>query len=261
MAPNLETNVCNEVKGTILITGANGSLGYWFVWTLLRNYPSCFAILAVRDDGAQDPNTSRLRKLIAGFKDAKVSIEKVDLASLPGVRYFADSVSARISTGALPPISALVCNAFNWSLVGQQKSLDGYDLLFQVTHLSHFLLVLKLLGSVDKKSGRVVFLGSEAHDENNVNGFNKLGAVIPENLEELLRPPADEPGEGQPRGFQRYGNAKLATVMFMHMLNRKLLQVRSFSGVTLAVEGLNISDQESYLTSPRRIHHYNTLRH
>lgn len=230
MAPNSETNILNKVKGTVLITGANSSLGYWFVWSLLRNYPSYFAILAVRDDGAQDPNTSRLRKMMAGIKDAKVSIEKVDLASLASVRSFADSISARISTGALPPISALVCNAFNWSLVGQQKSLDGFDLSFQVTHLSHFLLVLKLLCSVDKTSGRLVFLGSEAHDENDLNVFRKLGAVIPENLDELLRPTADEPGEEQPRGFQRYGNAKLATVMFMHMLNRKLLQVRTFSG-------------------------------
>lgn len=225
MPSDSPTKDASNAGGTVIITGANGSLAIWFVEALLRNYSSHFAILAVRDDAEDDLNTAKLRKIINSVENAKVTIEKVDLASLTSVRSFADSVTKRVSDGTIQPISAIVCNAFNWSLTGQQNSLDGYDLSFQVTHLSHFLLVLKLLGSVNKKSGRIVFLGSDAHDEDNLNAFRTLGASLQGNLEDLVNPTADKPGDELPRGFQRYGNSKLATIMCMHLLNRKLLQV------------------------------------
>jgi WW domain-containing oxidoreductase len=200
-------------------------MGYWVAYNLLQSYPLYFAIFTVRDDSSKDENTKKLRKMASEVKYAQFSIEAVDLASLSHVRSFADSVTERISTGKLPPISAVICNAFNWSLIGQKNSLDGYDLSFQVTHLSHFMLVLKVLGSVDKNRGRIVFLGSKSHDPENKDVFNKLGAGLPEDLDELIAPIADKPGEELARGFQRYANAKLANIMFMYMLNSKILTV------------------------------------
>lgn len=228
MASTHQTANPKDSKGTIILTGANGSLGFWVAYNLLRSYPSYFAILTVRNDSPKDDNTSKLREMASTVKSAQFSIEAVDLASLSNVRLFANSVTKRISSGKLPPISAVICNAFNWSLDGQKNSLDGLDLCFQVSHLSHFLLVLKLLGSMDINTGRIVLIGSEAHDSKNTNAFNTLGAGLPENLEELVAPTADKPGKELARGFQRYANAKLATVMFMHMLNGKLLEVWIF---------------------------------
>jgi len=92
--------------------------------------------------------------------------------------------------------------------------------------LSHYLLVLKLLRSMNKTNGRIVMLSSQAHDSEAKNAMNVLGAKIPANLEELVRPVPDKPGEEENRGFQRYATSKLANVMFMHSLNRKLLQVK-----------------------------------
>jgi WW domain-containing oxidoreductase len=227
MASNNQTTSSVTLKGTIILTGANGSMGYWVAYNLLQSYPSYFAIFTVRDDSSKDENTKKLQKMASEVKSAQFSIEVVDLASRSDVRSFADSVTERISTGKLPRISTVICNAFNWSLIGQKNSLDGYDLSFQVTHLSHFVLVLKVLGSVDRR-GRSVFLGSKSHDPKNKDAFNKLGAGLPENLEELVAPTVDEPGEELARGFQRYANAKLANIMFMYMLNRKLLMVYMF---------------------------------
>jgi len=51
------------VDGTIIITGANGSLGLPSVRTLLESYPSFHAILTVRD--ASDPNTTNLRDAVS----------------------------------------------------------------------------------------------------------------------------------------------------------------------------------------------------
>ena len=119
----------------------------------------------------------------------------------------------------------IVCNAFSWSLIDTKYSVDKYELGFQVTHLSHFVLVLMLLGSLNKDDGRIVFLGSTTHDAKNKDAMNTLGAKLPDDLEELVAPLPDTPGEELARGFQRYGNAKLANVMFMHCLNRALAQV------------------------------------
>jgi WW domain-containing oxidoreductase len=227
-----------DPDGTIIITGANGSLALSFVEYLLGNYPSYFAILTVRDDSKADPNTTKLRNIVSRFQSAKVSVEALDFASLSNVRSFAEKILAQVSTGEIPPISAIVCNAFAWSLTDTKYSKDGYELGFQVSHLSHFVLVLKLIGSMNKETGRLVFLGSEAHDSKNKNGFNPLGAMIPEDLEEIFKPKEDKKGEEMSRGFQRYSNSKMANVMFMHALNRKLQQV----GFPVMEKLFNMSD-------------------
>jgi NAD(P)-dependent dehydrogenase (short-subunit alcohol dehydrogenase family) len=216
-------------EGTIILTGANGSLGFAIASSLLQSYPSYFVILTVRDDSSGDENTIRLRTMASSAKSSNFSIEAVDLASLSSVGSFADSINERISTKTLAPIAAIICNAFNWSLTGQKNSSDGFDLSFQVSHLSHFVLVLKILGSVDRNHGRVVFVSSKMHDAKNKNQANPLGACLPDNLDELVRPTADKPGEELARGFQRYSNAKLASVMFMHLLNKKFLEVYTFN--------------------------------
>lgn len=215
----------NSLEGTVLITGANGSLALSFVEYLLENYPLYFAILTVRDNSESDLNTSKLRRIVSRFPSAKVSIEALDLASLSNVRSFADGIKSRVSVGEVPPISAIVCNAFSWSLTDTKYSKDGYELGFQVSHLSQFMLVMKLVGSVNKETGRIVLLGSEAHDPKTKNSFNPLGAEIPEDLEEIINPKEDKKGEEMSRGFQRYSNSKLANVMFMYSLNEKLQRV------------------------------------
>ncbi|RDW83043.1 hypothetical protein BP5796_04534 [Coleophoma crateriformis] len=214
-------------QGTVLITGANGSLGLSLVQQLLEQYPSYSAILTVRDISDRDPNTEALRKLLSRFPAANATIEVLDLASLSNVRAFAEDVASRVSTGKIPPIAAIVCNAFAWSLVGMKHSSDDYELGFQVSHLSHFILVLKLLDAMNKSTGRIVLLGSVVHD-----GAEKFGAKFPDDLEKVIKPPSDKPGEEFAQGFQRYANSKLANVMFMLTLNKRLAKDPSLKGIT-----------------------------
>jgi NAD(P)-dependent dehydrogenase (short-subunit alcohol dehydrogenase family) len=225
MTVNNAASNFKDAQGTVIITGANGSLGSGFVKNLLKKYPGYFTILAVRNDSDDDPNTLELRRIVSGFSDANVSIEAVDLASFASVRSFADSINSRVANGTIPHISALVCNAFIWSLVDQKISGDGFELGFQTSHLSHFLLVLKLIGSMDKEAGRIVFLGS-IQIMTPTTSQNPLGAELPANLDELVTSPPDKKGEEQIRGFQRYVWSKMANTMCMEMLNRKLLVVR-----------------------------------
>lgn len=225
------------MAGTVLITGANGSLGLPFVNHLLTTSPSHTLIAAVRNvSPASDKNTAHLSRIISSHPAARASIEHLDLSSLANVRSFANNVAHRVASGDLPPIAAIVCNAFTWSLNGQLATPDGFETTFQVSHLGHYLLVLKLLGSMSP-TGRVVMLGSTAHYPDRPNPLSKLVAGLPEDIEELAKPTADKPGDEHDRGFQRYGNAKLANVMFMHDLNRRLQQVTTHPHPSLTQTG------------------------
>lgn len=213
------------MSGTIIITGANGSLAVPSVSYLLRKYPEYTAVLTVRSTSEADLNTSRLKETITEFPKATTSIRKLDLSSLSEVQEFASTISSEISSKILPPIAAIVCNAYIWSINdGLKLSPDGYELSFAVNHLAHIALVLRLIGSF-KSDGRIVFLASDAHHPGK-NGLETYPPGIPDNIELLVKPEPDVPGQEVGRGLQRYGNSKLAVVMGTYELNKRLQQVR-----------------------------------
>ncbi|KAM0427869.1 hypothetical protein ACHAPT_007328 [Fusarium lateritium] len=208
-----------NMTGTVLITGANGSVALGFVNSLLSTYPSHTLLATVRNPSSI--HTTKLSKIIASKPNAKAHIEALDLSSLADVRSFAEKTAERVATGKLPRISAIVCNAFTWSLSETVYTQDGFEASFQVGHLSHYLLVLKLLGSMTP-DGRIVLLGSNAHYPDRPHPLTKLIAEIPDDVERIVKPLPDEPGQEHDRGFQRYGTAKLANVVLMHDLNSRL---------------------------------------
>ncbi|KAJ5917636.1 hypothetical protein N7466_011190 [Penicillium verhagenii] len=225
------------MNGTVLITGANGSLALGFVQSLLSLYPDHTLIAAVRNPSPEkDPNTAKLMDLISQYPNASanVHVEALDLSSLVKVRSFANKLSSRITDGKLPRLKSVVCNAASISLGGGQKfTSDGYETTFQVSHLSHFLLVLKLLESMDVDSGRIVMLGSITHYPEKPNPLYSLRTIVPtdmEDMEELVKPGPDPASLVYDRGFQRYGIAKLANVTFANDLNDRLKKVKSEMG-------------------------------
>ncbi|KAL2127455.1 hypothetical protein VTI74DRAFT_10700 [Chaetomium olivicolor] len=52
-------------------------------------------------------------------------------------------------------------------------------------------------------------------------------------MDELVHPRPDPPGQVHDRGFQRYGTAKLANVVFTHDLNRRLQADPNLSAITV----------------------------
>ena len=213
------------MAGTIIITGANSSLAIPAVVYLLTNYPDYTVILTVRDDSTNDINTGRLRRAIEPFADALLSIRQLDLARLSAVHEFAALISADILAKKLPPLAALVCNAYYWNLKqGTQMTEDGYEKSFQVSHLAHVVLTLRLLGSSGPQGARIVLFSSDAHMPGK-NGLEKYPPALPDDLELLVKPTADDPPDDFGHGFQRYANSKLAIVSWMYALNHQLLKV------------------------------------
>lgn len=215
------------MAGTVLITGANGTLGLEFVRALLTSHPQYTLVGTVRNPSPEtDPNTASLMQIVKEHPAAKVHIHALDLGKLADVRSFANKLSGQIAQGELPRISAIVCNAATWSLeAGLRFTSDDLEATFQICHLSHYLLVLKLLGSMDMKSGRIVMLGSITHYPEKPNPLSAFRPEIPADIECLVRPKPDQPGEAHDRGYQRYGTAKLSNVTFMDDLNKRLQAV------------------------------------
>ncbi|KAK4233075.1 short chain dehydrogenase/reductase SDR [Achaetomium macrosporum] len=116
---------------TVLITEANGSLGLGFVQSFLASHPDYTLVATVRHTSPEaDPNTAKLFRLIAKYNTRRVFVERLDLGHLAAVRAFTDTIIDRVSRGELPSISAVVCNAFAWSLNGQRRTGDGYEATF-----------------------------------------------------------------------------------------------------------------------------------
>ncbi|RAO73205.1 uncharacterized protein BHQ10_009217 [Talaromyces amestolkiae] len=218
------------MTSSVLLTGANGSLAIPAIQYLLSTYSDITAILTVRNPSASDQNTQRLLEITAPFKD-RVSVRSLDLADLSAVHSFAISLAAEIASGTVPPLRSIICNAFYWNLTGPPEiSKDGFEKTFQVNHLAHAALILRLLGSCSSNS-RIVVFASDAHYPGK-NSLEKYPPTLPEvkdddGFDSLVHPAdisKDTKAKNDPLGygFQRYANSKLAIVAWMYALNRRL---------------------------------------
>lgn len=89
----------------------------------------------------------------------------IDLTSQRSIRGAATAINARTAAGDIPPIRALVLNAGFQDFGKQQWVGDhGVDVTFAANYLGHWLLVLLLLESMDREHGRIVVVGSQAHE-------------------------------------------------------------------------------------------------
>lgn len=212
--------------GTIIITGANGSVAIPAVEQLLSQYPDHTLVLTVRNAASEDPNTQRLRDVISQHESAKASIRQLDLASLASVHQFAAEIATEISEGKLPHLTSIVCNAYYWNLVTEtQLTEDGYEKTFQVNHLAHAVLALRLLGHFAPEGGRIVLFSSDTHFPGQ-SPLEKYAPAIPDDLDLLAKPPTYETVDHTGRGFQHYSNSKLAITMWMYAISRYLERVR-----------------------------------
>lgn len=219
------------MAGTILITGANGSLAIHAVRHLLKNAPDYTLLLTVRDVSDGDQNTQALRAVVAErSQQTQVSIRQLDHGHLSSVHKFAQDVAKEISDSELPRLASIVCNAYYWNLSRPlEMTDDGFEKTIQVTHLAHVALVLPLLGSFHpQQAGRIIQFSTDGIFPGK-NGLEKIPPAIPDDMELLARPPLDPKNDTWAYGFQRYANTKLAAVMWIHALNRRLEKVRKDS--------------------------------
>jgi NAD(P)-dependent dehydrogenase (short-subunit alcohol dehydrogenase family) len=130
-------------------------------------------------------------------------------------------LDASVRSGALPPLSGLVCNAGVQSWTKRSFTADGFEATFGVNHLGHFLLTNMLLPLLSPRA-RIVVVASGVHDPANNWGlpapaWNDAVALSKGELGNTAY--TDNPVA---RGQRLYTTSKLANIYFTYALARRL---------------------------------------
>ena len=121
----------------------------------------------------------------------ETQVRELDLADLGSVRAFAEAVDE--------DVDVLIDNAGVMN-IPHARTADGFEMQFGTNHLGHFALTNLLLPRI---TDRVVVIASGAH---------RLGTIRFDDLN----------WEHGYRRYRAYGQAKLANLLFMSELQRKL---------------------------------------
>lgn len=176
----------------IVVTGANVGIGFETARALAAH--GARVSLACRNDTKAAAAADRIREL---HPDARVEPRHLDLASLAGVRRFAEELDDEV-------LDVLVCNAGLFG-GGYHETEDGFERTVGVSHIGHFLLVRLLLDRLRAgNGGRVVMVSSESHRTPRKLDFSKLPLT------------GDTYSD-----FVAYGQAKLCNVLFAKELQRR----------------------------------------
>ncbi|MHB8572185.1 MAG: SDR family oxidoreductase [Candidatus Dormibacteria bacterium] len=181
----------------VLVTGGTGGIGLAGASVLAAL--GAELVLVARSEARAGAAVDQIRR--SAGEHARVEVLMADLESLASVRRLAAEVLERY-----PRLEVLVNNA-GAMFTSRQFTADGFERTWALNHLAPFLLTTLLLERIIASApARIVTTSSDAH---------LRAAGIP--LDDLR----SERGYGA-RGFQRYGETKLANVMFTRALARRL---------------------------------------
>jgi NAD(P)-dependent dehydrogenase (short-subunit alcohol dehydrogenase family) len=183
-----------DQKGRVaVVTGANSGLGLAAAGALAK--AGAAVVLACRNP---EKGEAALGSIRAESPNAAIELESLDLASLDSVRSFAERFG-RAHDG----LDLLINNAGVMAPPRHQTA-DGFELQLGTNHLGHFALTGLLLGALEgREDARVVTVSSTAH---------KFGRIRFDDLQ----------GERRYFRWSAYGQSKLANVLFMGELERRL---------------------------------------
>lgn len=175
-----------------VVTGANSGIGLEVARLLASK--GAEVVLTARDLTKGEAAKS---DVLADVPNAQIGVELLDLASLAGVRTFAEKV---IAGGG---IDILIANAGVMALP-RSVTEDGFETQFGVNHLGHFALTGLLLPALRQRRGaRVVVATSVAAFSARIDFGDLMGE------EEYGR-------------WKAYGQSKLANLLFARALAHKL---------------------------------------
>jgi NAD(P)-dependent dehydrogenase (short-subunit alcohol dehydrogenase family) len=177
---------------TAFVTGSNTGIG----WDAARVLAARGArvLLGCR---SSDKATSAREKILALHPQADVAAVSLDLGSLASVRAAAEQVAqeARLD---------LLINNAGIMVPPRELTVDGFESQFGVNHLGHFALTGLLLPKLkDQPAARIVSVSSHAHRAGRIH-FDDLNA------------------EKSYSRQGRYGQSKLANLLFTYELQRRL---------------------------------------
>jgi NAD(P)-dependent dehydrogenase (short-subunit alcohol dehydrogenase family) len=174
-----------------IVTGGNGGLGLSISRALAAH--GAQVVIAARN---AEKAKAAAERIATETPAAQVEIASLDLSDLDSVRSFAGDWSDR-------SLHLLVNNA-GVMAIPLARTKAGFEMQFGTNHLGHFALTGLLLPALIRSgAGRVVTMSSTAH---------KTGKIRFDDLQ----------FEQRYGKFAAYGQSKLANLLFMRELNRRL---------------------------------------
>jgi len=196
------TDVPDQTGRTILVTGANTGLGFETSKVLAER--GARVLLACR---SEEKARNAIAKIRVAAPDADLDFVPLDQADLASVRAASEQVRGE------DRLDVLVNNA-GIMMPPRELTVDGFESQFGVNHLGTFALTSLLLPKLAERSAsRAVVTSSIAHRGAKIY-FDDIDA------------------EQSYKTQDRYGQSKLANLMFMYELDRRL---RAAGSSTIAV--------------------------
>jgi NAD(P)-dependent dehydrogenase (short-subunit alcohol dehydrogenase family) len=219
MAPGFSAaDVTDQAGRTFFVTGANTGLGFETTKVLAER--GARVLMGCR---SQNRAIAAIEKIRTSVPSADVEFIELDQADLDSVRAAADQVSRQAR------LDVLVNNA-GIMVPPLEHTADGFESQFGVNHLGTFALTGLLLHKLGENArSRIVVTSSLAHKGAGIY-FDDINAA------------------GNYDARARYGQSKLANLMFMYELDRRL---RAHGAQTIAV-GCHpgIAETELFRTMP-----------
>lgn len=232
-----------SLKGSILVTGANGGLGSGIVSKLLstpelRAYHGVFTV-------RNAVTATRIKAILARAPSSySYEIITLELSLISDVRKVSDAINSRVANGEIPPLRALILNAGFTDMGKESLTEEGFETSFTSNYLGHWLLALKLLKSMDPTNGRIVVVGSNSYDTHHpvhkIDGYyndEKWQTFFRhDNIDDIARGTwcPNQPNE-LPRlsGTRRYGASKMCSIMNVGELQRRLDSDPALSNISV----------------------------
>ena len=152
----LKENTSSLSGKLVTITGSTGGLGKELCKYMLKLGASLILL-----DRNAERSASLREKLLSEYADASVRCINVDLEDI-------DSVRSAVSLLKSEPIDVFIHNAGAYS-IPRHKCSTGFDNVFQINFVSPYYIINELLPYLNERSGKVVVVGSIAHNYSKVD--------------------------------------------------------------------------------------------
>ncbi|GJD09297.1 Retinol dehydrogenase 12 [Galdieria sulphuraria] len=211
-----------NLKGkVVVVTGANTGIGKETCIQLAKM--GATIVMACRDSSRALKAKEQVVKL---SKNEDIDIIRLDLSDLSSVRQFVSDFCKKYSR-----LDILFCNAGVMALPKRETTKDGFEMQFGVNHLGHFLLTNLLLDRlIASAPSRVIVVSSYGHT---------FGKIDFDNLQ----------WERNYSGFAAYGASKLANILFVKELDKRLKQQNANVGVYAVHPGAVRTELARYILS------------
>lgn len=212
-----DRDVADQSGRTFLVTGANTGLGFEAAKALAGK--GARVLLGCRSQAKAESAMDQIRQDVA---DADLAFIPLDQADLGSVKKAAALVNKE------PRLDVLINNA-GIMVPPYELTKDGFESQFGVNHLGTFALTGLLLNKLaEQDNSRVVITSSLAH---------RSGKILFDDIN----------AERDYSAMKRYSQSKLANMMFMHELNRRLTAAQSSTIAVACHPGIATTELSRHL--------------